>query len=485
VGSALRECLAAWTWPETVCWLGARLAEALDYANRQGVLHRDVKPANVLLTAEGAPKLADFNVSFSCKLDGANPAAFFGGSLAYMSPEQIEAFNPANERDAGDLDGRSDLYSLCIILWELLAGRRPIRDDGLDRDWAAMLAQMTERRRAGVDPTASPLSPENLPVGLQEVLLNGLDPDADRRPQTGTALAHELELCLQPRARGLLYSPAGGWQAGVRRHGLICLVLASLVPNAAACLFNIAYNRSEIVAKMAGAEPVFWNVQFVINGFAFPFGVVLIGLLIQPLARSVLLVERGEALHADGMRHARRRGLILGDIAAGLSIGLWLLAAPLFPLAFWAVLGPLPVWFFRDFIVSLALCGLIASVYPFFGVTFLVVRALYPTLARGAGLDAGDLAGMERLKRRTGFYLLLSAVAPMLTVAAWTATGSENRIPLGVLSAVSLVGLGLAFVLSRAIQGDLEALSRMPLVTFPGLESSGSLKSSSRAAPRG
>ena len=140
------------TWPETVCWLGVCLANALDYAHRRGVLHRDVKPANVLLTAEASPKLADFNVSFSSKLDGANPAAFFGGSLAYMSPEQLEAFNPASAREAGDLDGRSDLYSLCIILWELLTGRRPFRDDGLGENWARTLAGMTEQRRAGVNP---------------------------------------------------------------------------------------------------------------------------------------------------------------------------------------------------------------------------------------------------------------------------------------------------------------------------------------------
>ena len=151
-GSALRDRLAAGTWPEAVCWLGARLAEALAYAHRQGVLHRDVKPANVLLTSEASPKLADFNVSFSCKLDGANPAAFFGGSLAYMSPEQLEAFNPAHDRDPADLDGRADLYSLCVVLWELLAGRRPFRDDALGEDWGKMLARMTEQRREGVGP---------------------------------------------------------------------------------------------------------------------------------------------------------------------------------------------------------------------------------------------------------------------------------------------------------------------------------------------
>jgi eukaryotic-like serine/threonine-protein kinase len=474
VGSALRGRLAVWTWPETVCWLGARLAEALDYAQRQEVLHRDVKPANVLLTAEGAPKLADFNVSFSCKLDGASPAAFFGGSLSYMSPEQIEAFNPAHPRNAGDLDGRSDLYSLCIILWELLAGRRPFRDDGLDRAWAAMLAQMTERRRAGVDPTQTPLPAGNLPAGLQQVLLSGLDPDPARRPQTGAVLARELELCLQPHARDLLHPPEGGWRSFVRRRGLVCLLLATVAPNAAAAIFNFSYNRSEIIGRMSGAEPVFWNVQFAINGIAFPLGVACLGVLVRPAARAVRQVDKGEPLDADLLPPPRRRCLALGDWAAGLSIALWLLAGPLYPLALWAVLGSLPVWFIMDFVVSLALCGLIASVYPFFGVTFLTVRALFPILARGGNLDAGDLTGMERLKRRTGWYLLLSAVAPMLTVAAWAAMGSENRMALGVLSAVSLAGLAAAFVLSRAIQGDLEALTRTAVSAFPTTEGAAS-----------
>src|SRR5207248_8053885 len=98
--AAWQRRMAVCPWPETVCRLGIQLANALDHAHRQGVLHRDVKPANVLLAADGSPKLADFNISFCSQLDGASPAAYFGGSLAYMSPEQIEACNPAHEGGA-------------------------------------------------------------------------------------------------------------------------------------------------------------------------------------------------------------------------------------------------------------------------------------------------------------------------------------------------------------------------------------------------
>ncbi len=460
VGSTLRERLAAWSWPEAVCWLGARLAEALDYAHRLGVLHRDVKPANVLLTAEGAPKLADFNVSFGCKLDGANPAAFFGGSLAYMSPEQLEAFNPAHPRQAGDLDGRADLYSLCILLWELLAGRRPFGDDALTGDWGKMLARMTEQRRAGVLPAETAALPAGRPRGLEQVLLAGLDPDPARRPESGAVLARELELCLQPRARDLLYPPAGDWRSLVRRFAVPALFLTIVLPNALGAVFNIAYNRSEIIAQVPGAEPVFWNVQAAINGIAFPLGIALMTVLALPVARAVRGVDKGKPPDAGGLARARRRCLVLGEAAAAISVVEWLLAGLVFPVALCTFLGPQPFWFFLRFVVSLALCGLIAAVYPFFGVTFLAVRVLLPPLIRRRTFDGEGLAGLERLKRRTGLYLLLAAAAPMLTVAAWAATGSENRAALGLLSAVGLIGFGAAFALSRAIQGDLEALAR-------------------------
>ena len=153
--SAQRHQLAEMSWPEVVCWIGIRLSRALDHAHSQGVLHRDIKPANVLLSAEGLPRLADFNVGCCSKIEGAGPAAFFGGSLAYMSPEQLEAFNPACSRTVESLDGRSDLYSLGVLLWELLTGRTPFDDTSIPTNWSLLLERLLQERHGGsrADPT--------------------------------------------------------------------------------------------------------------------------------------------------------------------------------------------------------------------------------------------------------------------------------------------------------------------------------------------
>ncbi|MGK8464389.1 serine/threonine-protein kinase [Nocardia cyriacigeorgica] len=149
--SPVRAELAKLSWPETVAWLGRRLAQALDYAGGVGVLHRDVKPANVLLTAEGVPKLADFNISFSGSVSGDSPVAYFGGSLAYMSPEQLSVVHPDRPTAAADLDTRSDLYSLAVVLWELLTGRKPFGDENATGGDRTALDSMLDRRAHSPD----------------------------------------------------------------------------------------------------------------------------------------------------------------------------------------------------------------------------------------------------------------------------------------------------------------------------------------------
>ncbi|HEY3788964.1 MAG TPA: serine/threonine-protein kinase, partial [Urbifossiella sp.] len=110
------------SYVEAVLWLGGQIADGLAHAHDRGIVHRDLKPANVLLTDDGRPMLLDFNLAEDTKLRGGVERASIGGTLPYMSPEHMEAFGGTGPRI---IDGRSDVFSLGVILFELLTGRHP------------------------------------------------------------------------------------------------------------------------------------------------------------------------------------------------------------------------------------------------------------------------------------------------------------------------------------------------------------------------
>jgi eukaryotic-like serine/threonine-protein kinase len=137
-GASLRErLLEGWKFgPAASCQLVRRMADALTYSHAHGVLHGDVKPATVFITQRGKPKLVDFGVArvmqrSALASQGAGPqgnagadpstaALLLGGSPHYMAPEQLQG---------GKVDARSDVYSLGVVLYELLAGRLAFNGD--------------------------------------------------------------------------------------------------------------------------------------------------------------------------------------------------------------------------------------------------------------------------------------------------------------------------------------------------------------------
>ena len=145
----------------------SQVADALDHAHRHKVVHRDVKPANVMVSRSGDVKVTDFGIAKTETSTNLTASGSILGTPDYMSPEQAKA---------GHVDGRSDLFSLGCILYECLSGRKPFRGDGL----TGVLLQI-------VNEEPEPLDCEKLglPVAVQAVLKNALAKDLLKRFASG------------------------------------------------------------------------------------------------------------------------------------------------------------------------------------------------------------------------------------------------------------------------------------------------------------
>jgi eukaryotic-like serine/threonine-protein kinase len=431
-------------------------------------LHRDIKPANVLLTAEGSPCLADFNVGTCTKLEGAGPASLFGGSLAYMSPEQLEAFDPGHGRDPATVDGRSDLYSLGVTLWEMLAGERPFGSEALAGDWAKTLSTLTERRKAGVPPAADAGLPADRPDGLAEVLRAGLDPDPARRFATAGEMAVALELCRHPQ----LTPPAHGWRAWVRRHPVLALLPLGALPNVLASLFNIYYNQGAIIdpwgePERGGAPDAFPPLISAINGIFFPLCLALFVWGVWPVVRALRTRRAEDGLPPAEAGPARRRCLLAGQIAAYVCVAGWAVAGVLWPISLDVAAVQLGGKMLQPadhvhLLFSLILCGLFAAAYPFFLVTFLAVRVLYPALLLTGPPDAEDGPALGRLEGTLGRFLVVAAAVPLGSIAVLMVFREQtDRLALGLFSGAGLAGFALAYALERRIRADLASLAHI------------------------
>jgi serine/threonine protein kinase len=165
---------------ETALQLTHELAEALDCAHGQGVVHRDLKPANILLTEEGHAKIADFGVA---KLNLANHtlAGRSLGTPAYMSPEQL---------NGDSVDGRSDLFSLGVILYTILTGYRPFQGNS---------ALTVSYKVVNRDPIPATVLETELPQGLDYIISRAMAKDPAQRYQRGMEMAMDIQDLLEGR----------------------------------------------------------------------------------------------------------------------------------------------------------------------------------------------------------------------------------------------------------------------------------------------
>jgi serine/threonine-protein kinase len=233
-----------------VASLIARVADAVHFAHKRGLVHRDIKPSNIFLLKDGKPKVLDFGVALAHVADaGSSEKRQLIGTPNYMSPEQALG---------NKLDPRSDVFSLGTILYELLAGRRAFEGKTIDETLRQVVSD--------APPALDTLQP-NVPPALIEIVGRALEKDVARRYQTAGELRNALAaFSSQPStaAANLAYS-SGSLQVKLQRsinrafrgpngkQNAIAAALLLVVGVAGVTLY--ALNQDEEEAKPVAAAP--------------------------------------------------------------------------------------------------------------------------------------------------------------------------------------------------------------------------------------
>ncbi|MCK4783120.1 MAG: serine/threonine protein kinase, partial [Desulfobacteraceae bacterium] len=228
--------------------IGVHVAEALDYAHSQGIVHRDIKPSNIFVTSFKRPIITDFGIA---RIDDPSSphqtqAGAILGTPLYMSPEQVMGKT---------VDGRSDLYSLGVILYELATGKNPFRGKNIAAIFRAILE----------DTPAEPVKTDSsVPQVLSELIMKSIEKMPDKRFQTGRGIAERLKTFQKRRKSDL--SPERRIEKKSQHYGLLAFIaFAVIVVGIGFLYYLVAWEKPETPAKSALDAPSRKETAYVVE----------------------------------------------------------------------------------------------------------------------------------------------------------------------------------------------------------------------------
>src|SRR5262245_32048773 len=223
------------TYWQSVASIGVQVAEALEYAHKQGIKHRDVKPSNLLLDTQGTVWVTDFGLAKADDQENLTHTGDILGTLRYMPPEAFE----------GKGDARGDVYSLGLTLYEMLAFRRAFDE----RDRNRLIRQVTQ-----AEPVRLGKLNRQVPPDLQTIVHKAIDKDPARRYATAGALAEDLQRFIDDEPiRARKVSALERYWRWARRNPVIAILggLLTAVLTVGLAVMAVLWSRAEHSAAVA------------------------------------------------------------------------------------------------------------------------------------------------------------------------------------------------------------------------------------------
>jgi hypothetical protein len=344
---------------------------------------------------------------------------------------------------------------LGVVLYELLTGSLPDAAQVLSNTISSTNGKTVCVAAEAAAATSSTSVFDECPVGLRDILVRCLSPDALDRPQSAEFVARRLQICASRDLHGFVFAPAGSWASALSKHPILAFVAVALAPNAFLAALNIAFVDQYVSGGFYLAVPPSWTVpigyfvfqKIVVNAIVFPLGICAMVALARPVVRALQAVAHSylerprrpvpSAASQATWQYAARLGYYVWLVA----MGCWIATGFVFPT--WNCLAKLhytqkalSTQDFATFFMTQVTFGCMASALSVLGISYVLTNCLLPMLVRGDYVpSASCLEPIANQVRRSVHWLAFLPQFSLLAVALLIA--DRNPVLLAMLGLVS------------------------------------------------